>query len=155
MRNPKNSLVRAAVISVDRLVSGISREELEQHLEKRSLGKWAEEVLQTDSSLRDQIQLCLNQFSERFPGSERNRLQQEATEQLFRGHSLGVLWGPAGLGKTKVALEAAKLAGAKKIFWFCPRVQVCLGIFKDLGSQEYLPETALEICTGEFKLLQK
>jgi len=101
------------------------------------------------------IQNCLVGFEEKYPGSERNKAQSVAAEALLGVENIAVLNGPAGCGKTKIALEWAKLSHAKKIIWICPRVQVCEGLYQDLTADEYLPDSNIEICTGEFKFVNR
>lgn len=117
LRNAKNSVVRAAVITSDRLVSALPPAELNQRLQQRTLHEMVEQALFSDSNLVNEVEHCLAQFNQRFPKSERNYQQSKAANKLNTGSSIGVLRGPAGLGKTKVALEAASLAKAQKIFW--------------------------------------
>lgn len=153
--NAKNNLARAAVVTADRLVSELSSEALNAHIGDETLDTLLETALSESRGLKQEIQACLDSFNQRFPNSHRNNEQAKAAQELSESEddesSVKVLNGPAGCGKTKIALEWAAITNAKKILWICPRVQVCQGLIKDLTSSDYLPDTKIEINTGEFK----
>ncbi len=153
--NAKKSIVRAAVISADRLVSSLSKEQLAEHIEQRKLDKLLDHLIKKDSTLKIDIEKCLQGFDSAYPESRRNNQQHEAAKKLASVKGVAVLNGPAGCGKTKIALEWALNSAVKKIIWVCPRVQVCEGLFHDLTSNEYLPNTRIEICTGQLKFVKK
>jgi CRISPR-associated endonuclease/helicase Cas3 len=155
LKNAKNNLMRSAVISADRIVSALSGEELSDLIRDKLLDKLLEKLHATDSDLKMNIEKCLAGFEERSPGSKRNTQQTDAASKLSIAENISVLNGPAGCGKTKIALEWAKLTDADKIIWVCPRVHVCMGLLNDLTSQDYLPEASIEINTGEFRYLIK
>ncbi len=153
--NARNNIARSVVISADRLISALSAEALNKHIEQNTLYKLVEEALSTERVLKADIKTCLQGFETKYPNSERNKQQKIAATDLtddIQGN-VGVLNGPAGCGKTKIALEWAVSTNARKIIWVCPRVQICQGLVNDLTSQEYLPNTKIEICTGEFKTI--
>lgn len=145
--NALHNLMRTSVISADRLISGLSAEDLHNHIEHQTLHQLVEDILLLESNLCSEIQSCMTQF----PISERTKRQQEIALQLSKIPNVAVLAGPAGCGKTKIALEWAMLKKAQQIIWICPRVQVCQGLFLELISDQYLPNTRIEINTGEFK----
>lgn len=151
--NAKKNIARACVITADRLVSALSAERLDDLIGNKSLHTLLVAAPCTESDLSTQIRYCLDGFEQRFPESERNSAQTEAARKLIEVEHVAVLKGPAGCGKTKIALEWAALTKAKKIIWVCPRVQVCQGLFLDLTSDEYLPNAQIELCTGEFKYI--
>jgi len=150
--NARNNIARTVLISADRLVSALSAEALNIHIEEGTLHTLLDNVLLQERGLVPEIQACLQGFEDQHPASERNKQQSQAVENVNDGEaSVSVLQGPAGCGKTKIALEWAASNSAKKIIWICPRVQVCQGLVNDLKTKEYLPHTKIEICTGEFK----
>ncbi|MDQ6991109.1 MAG: CRISPR-associated endonuclease Cas3'' [Mariprofundaceae bacterium] len=155
--NAKNNLARTAVVTADRLVSALSYETLNQHIEEATLDTLFETALLEDRGLKREIQGCLDGFNQRFPDSERNKKQAKAALSLSVSEedqsAVKVLNGPAGCGKTKVALEWAANTNARKIIWVCPRIQVCQGLVNDLTSSDYLPNVKIELCTGEFKTI--
>jgi CRISPR-associated endonuclease/helicase Cas3 len=152
--NAKNNIARTALITADRLVSALSAEQLNQHIEEETLKKLVESALLSGRGLKTDIQTCLQGFEREDRNRDRNKQQQKAANELSDAEvSVGVLSGPAGCGKTKIALEWAVNTYAKKIIWICPRVQVCQGLVNDLTSPEYLPNAKIEICTGEFKTI--
>lgn len=154
--NARNSIARTAVVTADRLVSALSAERLNQHIEESSLDELLAEALLIDRGLKTDIQGCLQGFESEYPDSARNKEQKRAAQELSDEEVvIGVLNGPAGCGKTKIALEWAANTNARKIIWVCPRVQVCQGLMNDLTSKEYLPNTRVEICTGEFKKIHQ
>lgn len=153
--NAKQSIARAAVISADRLVSALTKEQLVNHIEQRTLIALLDVVVSKESDLVNHIEQCLQGFESAYPNSHRNVQQREAAEKLVGVKGVAVLNGPAGCGKTKIALEWASNSQVKKIIWVCPRVQVCEGLYNDLTSNEYLPNAKIEICTGEFKTIKQ
>ena len=158
--NALNNLVRMAVISADRIVSAMSAEDLTEYLVDGTLANALDDVIQEESHLVHEIRHCLNGFSEKYPYSERNHTQTQAAKALAdlqqdaefdERDNVAVLQGPAGCGKTKIALEWALKTNVQKIVWVCPRVQVCLGLLHDLTQSDYLPNSRIEIFTGEYK----
>jgi CRISPR-associated endonuclease/helicase Cas3 len=153
--NANNAIVRAVVITADRLISELSAAELEQHITQRSLEKIAESHLSQTAVLKNHIQACLTGFEIRYPNSERNLQQSQAAKKLAQVHEIAVFKGTAGCGKTKIALEWALKTDVKKIIWVCPRVQICQGLYSDLTTDDYLPHAKIEIHTGEFKTISQ
>lgn len=150
--NAKNNLARTAIVTADRLISKLTAEALNNHLENKTLDSLLD-ALDKERGLTSQIQVCLDGFETNYPNSLRNQKQKEVAQELADEEliDIGVLEGAAGCGKTKIALEWALNTSAKKIYWICPRVQVCQGIFDDLKADEYLPNSSIEIVTGEIK----
>ena len=154
--NAKNNLARTAIVTADRLISKLTAQELDTHIVNKTLESLLDKALQKDRGLGSEIKTCLDSFEKKYPNSDRNKAQNEIAKELADEEiDVGILNGPAGCGKTKIALEWALKTSAKKIYWVCPRVQVCEGIFSDLCGDEYLPSSSIEIVTGEIKKRQK
>ena len=159
--NAISSLIRAAVISADRAVSAMTRDTLGKHFKQKSLDKIMVQFCTADSKLLTDIEVCLGKFEADKNFVLRNQQQAFAAKKLVKiktqaaindgRSSVSVLQGPAGCGKTKIALEWGAKTGVKKIWWICPRVQVCLGLFEELKKEHYLPKSRIEIFTGDYK----
>ncbi len=145
-KNAQNNFLRSCVISADRIVSEKSAEDLMAYIQEGRLAELANDAVEETSLLA----MHLDNASTKFPPSERTTVQNRISEELSQKKNIPVLAGPAGCGKTRIALEWARLQKAEKIIWVCPRVQVCQGIFQEL-IETYLPDANVEIFTGEFK----
>lgn len=145
-KNAHNNLLRACVISADRLVSALSAEDLVNLIDQQKL----DEVLLDEQEIISNLSSYISDGLTKFPTSERSKKQNEIACKLADIRRVAVLAGAAGCGKTKIALEWAKIKNAQKIIWICPRVQICQGIFQEL-IDFYLPDATVEIFTGEFK----
>lgn len=144
--NAHNNLLRSCVISADRIISSLTAQDLMSYISEQRLGELIDNQQDLVSNLSNQIVESLSIF----PASERTSKQTEVAKALSQIRDIAILSGAAGCGKTKVALEWAMLGQTQKLLWICPRVQVCQGIFEEL-TQQYLPDTNIEIYTGEFK----
>jgi len=151
LENTRNNLLRSAVISADRLISSLTSAELTMHIERKTLKTFILSLLDDDTALAEQLKYCLEGFERDFPNSERNSRQSDVAQELALGQSVSALAGPAGCGKSKIALEWALNTDAQRIIWICPRVQVCQGLFHDLTQANYLPDAQIEINTGDIK----
>ncbi|MBF7684563.1 CRISPR-associated helicase Cas3' [Acinetobacter sp. B10A] len=158
--NALHNLVRMAVISADRIVSAMTKEDLNEYLAEGTLVQALDHILLEKSNISQQIQQCIDGFNTKYSESEQNKVQDQASSTLAalkdnaefdEVSNVAVLQGPAGCGKTKISLEWALKTDAQKIIWVCPRVQVCLGILHDLTASSYLPHSRIEILTGEYK----
>lgn len=153
--NANNNEIRACLITADRWVSSLSAHELASAIKHKTLMKFMGEQLEvsqivTESNLVSHITECLKSFPN--PDPERTRKQADVAHKLAEDiKDVGVLAGAAGCGKTKIALEWAKLKHAQQIIWICPRVQIGQGIFTELTNSPYLPDAIIELHTGEFK----
>ena len=148
--NTYNNLMRSCVIASDRKISTLTAEELDDHIKNNKLENLLDDLLIPESNLKSEIEICLKNFQK----NDRTKKQQEIANLLSEVSDVAVLSGPAGCGKTKIALEWAKLKNVQRLIWICPRVQICQGLFEDLTS-EYLPDSKIEIYTGEFKFIKK
>lgn len=144
--NAHNNLLRSCVISADRLVSSISAEDLHELINQQRL----DEVLLDKQECISNLTSCITDGLSKFSNSERTKKQSEVAHKLAKVPDIAVLAGAAGCGKTKIALEWAKLTNAQRIIWVCPRVQICQGIFQEL-IDTYISDAKVEIFTGEFK----
>ena len=140
--NAKLDLVRSAVIVADREVSGWDEEQLNFYIGNTDTTQTVKA-----STLQESIETMLTQFGK---DTERSKVQTEIADSLGRTN-VAVLSGPAGCGKTKVALEWARNTEVHKIIWIAPRVQICQGLFADLTSSQYLPNNRVEVLTGSIK----
>lgn len=154
-KNSVNNEVRACLITADRWVSSLTGKELYLAIKNQALDDFIDvkidsEQLKKESNLKGHIEQCLASF----PLSDRTTQQAAVAKKLAEnGDHVGILVGAAGCGKTKIALEWAKLRNAQQILWICPRVQICQGLFAELRDSDraYLPDAAIELYTGEFK----
>ena len=153
--NAVNNQLRACLITADRWVSSLSANDLNHVIQHKKLDELILDNvdlggLTKDSSLETHIADCLNSFPNDERGQQQSIVARKLADNIDR---VRVLAGAAGCGKTKIALEWAKLRGAKQILWICPRVQICQGLFAELGCSDkpYLPHAAVELLTGQFK----
>ena len=157
--NAINNQLRACLITADRWVASLLAADLAALIEHKGLDSFIEEQvekagLMIDSSLTTHISDCLATF----PDNKRSQKQAVVANELAENtDNVCVLAGAAGCGKTKIALEWAKLRDAKQILWVCPRVQICQGLFADLSNSDgaYLSNASVELHTGEFKCVNR
>ena len=138
------------MISADRLISSIDNlSEIFNDLDE--LEKLYRGNENSGEALVSQIEEMNASFEERFPNSERSFKQESVCDELIDDPcNVSALFGPAGVGKTKIFLDFIGKTNPKKVFIICPRVVIAEGIFSELLS-EYIPNASIEVLTGEIK----
>lgn len=142
------NIVRASLICADKIISALSPQALSDAIKTNSL----ESLFVASAEDRALSEAIAGHALTFYPEDERTRLQQSAANALANKEGVAALSGPAGCGKTKIALEWAKARGASKLYWVVPRVSVGLGLYHEISSSDYLPGCRVEIFTGEYKL---
>jgi len=146
-KNAINNIVRSSLITADRIISSLTADELHNHIVNKTLHTLYGEKRST--TLLPEIKKCLDGFEKRFPNSPKNISQAKAALELSQNpDTVNVLRGPAGCGKTKSTLEVIYNLKAQWSIWACPRLDVCDGIFEELISKDYLPNSKIELITG-------
>jgi CRISPR-associated endonuclease/helicase Cas3 len=154
--NARRSIVRSVVVSADRIISALKPEELTRFIEDKKIHELVSQAFLSDpaNEMIAHVERCMENFLERYGNNERNSKQTQAAIALQNiKNGVAVLQGPAGVGKTKIALDwlaqAHKNSPVKKAIWICPRKQVCDGVFDELISEEYISGARVEIITGD------
>lgn len=145
--NTINSISRLMAIIADRTISKLTAEEVSDlycgKTPIKSLIHCAD-----NQHIVDSIEHYLLEYK----GSERSLRQEEAAINLSMSDSR-VCNGAPGSGKTRIALSAyakrQEPGKAKKLFWICPRIDVCLNVADELKS--ILPKLRIQVHTGEHK----
>lgn len=142
------NIVRSSLICADKIISSLTAAELSDAIANHRI-----EALFSLEIEDHTLSHAINQHASMFyPGSERTKRQQSVANALSRKEGVAALCGPAGCGKTKIALEWARARGARKLYWVVPRVSVALGLYHEISSDDYLPDCNVEIFTSEYKL---
>lgn len=163
----KKSLLRSLVVTADRIISSLNEEELIKYIKKED-GYLLENLLfknnkNIQNELIDEISKMEILFEEKanldnnLLNKNRNIRQKEIVKELIKYQEPVVLSGPAGCGKTKIFLQwikDKKIKEDQQVFILCPRNLICKGLFDEL-TRIYLPQTEIEIYTGEYQLKNK
>lgn len=140
--NSENLLLRYCTIAADRYVSSLNADSISQPIN---------ETVYDDRNLLRCIETYI--AKEQFAGS-RTESQKQVADYLA-GYDSNTLVGPAGSGKTRVALMDYFYSRTKYqsnhhgIVWAVPRVVVGLGVLDEIRTE--CPEISVSIVSGEHK----
>lgn len=161
-------LLRSALVSADRLVSAmptLNEELYSQGFEMASSkNKEATALLQTIAEMRSKFPSAVN--------GNRSAIQEGMSKDLSKVDGVAVLQGPAGCGKTKIALQWVKALNEvasstergnkpKRLFIVTPRTVVAKGLYGELTKKEgrygfgVSGAASVELITGDDKWLFK
>lgn len=154
-------LTRTLVISADRIISSLKAEELHERVLDNN---WSGliDFNEKNQNLKNDVVDMLDRFAiknQNNPvGRSRDDSQRKIASELADINGVSTLFGPAGCGKTKVFLEWYKnkveKSGEndnKKLFIVAPRKMICNSLFNELKSSDYIPNSVIEIITGDTK----
>ena len=149
----KRTVIRSAVVTADRIVSSLSPDELDRYIELGALPNFSDEGHELDV-LYKQIEQMEEAYAERY-ASTRTTNQVQAADSLVRiskYRGIACLQGPAGCGKTKIALQyLLRLKSKKRVFLFVPRTAIGESIFYEL-IENYGITAGVEFLSGSKKL---
>ena len=148
--------IRAAVVTADRVVSALSAAELNEYIELGQFPPYQTQTSDLDVLYR-QIESMAESYAERYSGDRTERQTQAAHElaTISARSAVACLQGPAGCGKTKIALQYLTALGQKKrIFVFVPRTAIGESLFHELVDT-YGISAGVEFLSGSKKLCSK
>jgi CRISPR-associated endonuclease/helicase Cas3 len=153
-KNCLNHLLRSILISADRIISKLSKEELNGYIEDNTLKSLIlinfEDLENED--LKIGIEQMIINFSKDSSNNVRNQLQETTASQLANINDIAILSGPAGVGKTKIMLQwCLNKKGVKKVYIIAPKTSICFSLYEELKKQ-YLPNNKIQLITGDLKL---
>jgi CRISPR-associated endonuclease/helicase Cas3 len=164
----KKSLLRSIIITADRIISKLEKEELEKYVNKEDGYLFSDLLIMIKKNenenyeLKNSIEKMLFGFNEKAQTENdiininRNKKQNEIVKKLIEHNKPVILSGPAGCGKTKIFLEWIKEKNeknneSKQVFIIAPRNMICKGLYNELIGK-YLTNEDIEIYTGENQL---
>jgi CRISPR-associated endonuclease/helicase Cas3 len=148
--------IRSAVVSADRIVSGLTASELTEYVDLKVLPEFRIQAPDLDVIYR-QLESMAGDYAERFPGHRTDRQAKAAQELAGISVKAGVacLQGPAGCGKTKIALQyLTALKQKKRIFVFVPRTAIGEALFHEL-VENYGVSAGVEFLSGSKKVISR
>ena len=148
--------IRSAVVTADRIVSALSATELNGYMECKQLPSFQSPANDLQVLYR-QLEGMTSDFEKRYPGS-RSQRQAEAAQELAaitQKSAIACLQGPAGCGKTKIALQyLSALQQHKRVFVFVPRTAIGETLFRELVDT-YAITSNVEFISGAKKLFSR
>ena len=148
--------IRSALVTADRIVSGLTATELNEYIDLNQLPPFQTQAADLDV-LYLQLESMAQSYAERYPGSRTERQTQAAHElaAVSARSAIACLQGPAGCGKTKIALQYLKALGQnKRIFIFVPRTAIGESLFHELVDT-YGISAGVEFLSGASKLFSR
>jgi CRISPR-associated endonuclease/helicase Cas3 len=148
--------IRSALVTADRIVSGLTAKELDEYIALNSLPMFSAQANGLEVIYR-QLDAMAEDYAERYPGQRTEEQAQAAQDLAGISISAGItcLQGPAGCGKTKIALQyLGALKRQKRIFVFVPRTAIGEGLFHELVDN-YGVSAGVEFLTGSIKLISR
>lgn len=159
LKNAINHLTRAILISADRAVSKLSKNDLADIFEGENIdnsiliSSLVDLIVDTnDYDLKSSVDLMLEKFSveneKNISNLKRSELQAKKVEELSEKEMVSILQGPAGVGKTKMMVEwVGKINNNKKTYVIVPKTNMVLELYKEF-TETYLPNVDIEKVTG-------
>lgn len=166
LKNAINHLTRAILVSADRVVSKLSKNDLKDIFESDNIdnsiliSSLVNLIVDTnDYDLKGAVDLMLENFSvksEKNVGNKnRSELQAKKVEELSEKGMVSILQGPAGVGKTKMMVEwIGKINNKKRTYVIVPKSNMVLELYKEF-TETYLPNIDIEKVTGAEKVRTK
>lgn len=130
-------LLRGCLIAADRTISGLSKEECDNFSQSDDLTSLTASFPGGPEKREENFSQCIEDYGKR---GQREKEQvdkaNEAAKSIMDGEfdqTVAAL--PAGYGKTRFGLIWAKLIGADKLIWICPRNSIAEALFEQIQNE--------------------